>query len=322
MASAYKRASKRASASKEVTIESERQRALQQIEDIYDKEPYSTYPDPDLANTLKELDIKFVSDLYNSLQKADDYAGEQKREEHAICPHGERCYRQNREHRSEYHQSELFKVDVQNFLTNSKAIFVKNRANPINESAPMFSLVWLLNIGQKGNETEDLKCQFNQNLQINYESFYFILLANIVENINEYMDQYGADFLIQLLQTFDETSCTGFFETPVGSFYAQKLKECRTQRTGERDDHFIISNTAIQDCIKNIREGIIPSRREERSAQTSRRLSAAAHGNKPYSRRPPRKGGRKSKRSKRSSNKKRSSSKRRSNKKRSNKKRK
>lgn len=87
----------------------------------------------------------------------------------------------------------------------------------------------------------------------NFDSYYFLLLANIMINLDEYMEIFGPIFLLSILAGFEESGVTGLWAIGrknglplVDAIIKYKLQNTYTKNTVI--DHF--GNTVIGLCIK------------------------------------------------------------------------
>lgn len=92
-----------------------------------------------------------------------------------------------------------------------------------------------------------------ENDYTNFDSYYFLLLANIMINLDEYMENFGPIFLLSILAGFEESGVTGLWEIGkknglplVDAIIKYKLQNTYTKNTVI--DHF--GNTVIGLCIK------------------------------------------------------------------------
>lgn len=92
-----------------------------------------------------------------------------------------------------------------------------------------------------------------ENDYTNFDSYYFLLLANIMINLDEYMENFGPIFLLSILAGFEESGVTGLWAIGkknglplVDAIIKYKLQNTYTKNTVI--DHF--GNTVIGLCIK------------------------------------------------------------------------
>jgi hypothetical protein len=118
---------------------------------------------------------------------------------------------------------------VDNFLTESYKRFTKV------ENKTTLDDEWLCNIYIIKRDANDIKNKDGRIIGYHYneyESYYFLLIANIFLHLEEYCAKYGKDygidyarsFLIQVLTSFEEQSVTGTYTVPTSSEVGLKLK--------------------------------------------------------------------------------------------------
>jgi hypothetical protein len=196
-------------------------------------------PSDDLNREFEETPIDVLNESFkkavtSSLKKA---------YERKPCPHGERCYRKNPEHFKEFsHPSNkysdgdiaAFKDDTDRFLSLSYRIYEQNGGQ--------FSDAWISKISAR---TGDDNTQFAQSEYDKYDSFYFLLLANIIMNLGKYEQIYTPEFLKYLLISFESADATGLFDVNRDSTIARKLSEYGVE------EFWLLSNTTILASINN-----------------------------------------------------------------------
>ena len=189
------------------------------------------------------LDKKFIEDVTKSLKFASVRQSNPCRYDKATSA----CYQRNSEHFSKcshpirFCKGDIaaFKPNTDRFLSNSLKIYKANKND--------FSLEWLREVGaRRGDES----IQLAQSNFKKYDSFYFLLLANIIINLEDYVDNqhYTPKFLYNLLRTFESADATGLFKVDKESEIAKKLK------SGGLDDQesLLLGNTTIQKCIEHL----------------------------------------------------------------------
>jgi hypothetical protein len=189
------------------------------------------------------LDKKFIEDVTKSLNFASVRQSNPCRYDKATSA----CYQRNSEHFSKcshpirFCKGDIaaFKPNTDRFLSNSLKIYKANKND--------FSLEWLREVGaRRGDES----IQLAQSNFKKYDSFYFLLLANIIINLEDYVDNqhYTPKFLYNLLRTFESADATGLFKVDKESEIAKKLK------SGGLDDQesLLLGNTTIQKCIEHL----------------------------------------------------------------------
>jgi hypothetical protein len=228
-----------------------------------------------------KLDDIFKVHLLQSLKKA---------AERSVCPYDKPlplkgCYRENPRHfaecRHQYQHCEgdiqNFKTDTDTFLSDSYNIYVANA----NAHGGQFSQQWHSTISAR---TGDEKTQLAQSNYDVHDSFYFLLLSNIILNINEYIDNYidqpygyidqpygyidqpygyidqpygyidqpyGEMFLTTIMHTIENDDTTGLFPLNKDNKSDKKIMRI-LEDNGVTDMR--LGNTTIEFCIKNIIE--------------------------------------------------------------------
>ena len=190
--------------------------------------------------TASALDQQFIRDLTESIEKAS---------KRSQCPYDNQhkaCYRKNPVHFEECSHSihycegdiKAYKPDTDRFLDNSFEIYNSNKRGEYQN----FSQAWHTKISAR---TGDESTQFAQSDYSKHDSFYFLLLANIMTHLKEYVDKYGTKFLIFLLGTFESDDATGFYTLKKDSAIAQKLQTCGVR------EWWLLGNTTIKECVAN-----------------------------------------------------------------------
>jgi hypothetical protein len=217
------------------------------------------------AASASALDQQFIRDLTASIEKAG---------KRSQCPYDnlhKACYRKNPAHFEECSHSihycegdiKAFKPDTDKFLDNSFEIYNIEYQN--------FSQAWHTKISAR---TGDESTQFAQSDYRKHDSFYFLLLANIMTHLEEYITNYGTDFLIFLLGTFESDDATGFYTLddktkPPKSAISQKLKNCGVR------EWWLLGNTTIKECVKNMAN---PNKRKRALGSEGRSSSGKGKG--------------------------------------------
>ena len=225
------------------------------------------------------LDSRFDEHVQASLRKA---AAKQQ------CPFDnppiQKCYRKNPVHFEEcFHYCEgdvrTFKPDTDRFISDSYAIYAANA----NAYGGQFSIGWNTVVSSRtGDETTQLAVSdFTQ-----HTSLFFLLLANIILNIyeyiNEYIDKpYGEEFLKTIMHAIEGADTTGLFplntENKTDALIATIL-----QQNGEND--LRLGNTTIKNCIVNIIAKMKATGQRSRSAASGSMRHQTSRQNriKPY----------------------------------------
>ena len=207
------------------------------------KSPASKSPCSALDKT--HLDEKLIADIKNSLKKA---------ESRQTCKYdcsGTGCYQTNPAHSSKFSHPKnysmcdisLFKIDTDTFLNNSYTIYECNKGT--------FSLAWYTEMSaQRGLPNKQLATMEYDK----YDSLIFLILANIIVNIKEYIAHYGAEFLNYMTNSLEASDNTGLFyikpETPLGKIMTKYSPK-------DRDTHKIdyrLGNSTIRLMIIHIIE--------------------------------------------------------------------
>ena len=194
------------------------------------------------TGTLEELNEKFDKELTESITKANM---------RTACHFDPNCKRKNPFHFTEcshpkqYCEGDIaiFKEDTDNFIANSFTIY--NKSEHINKS---LSKPWYDRIKNQPEKTID---QFSQSNYKIYNSFYFLLLANIALHLDEYIDQYTSKFMSILLFSLEDSGVTGLFQVKSKSTIGTILLGCEVRIDNGK---LYLSNTTLKECIKNKEE--------------------------------------------------------------------
>ena len=198
------------------------------------------------AELAADLNEQFITSVSGSLTKAAH------RQSHP-CQFDKAnsvCYRQNREHFEKcahpfhYCAGDIaeFKQNTDYFLAKTFKIYQHHHEHV--KTNALFSDEWISEVGARRGDTT---LQLAQSDFSRYDSFYFYLLANIMINLEEYVDKYTPKFLYDLLGTFESADATGLFKLNKESPIAQKMASCGLDAV----ESLLLSNTTIQKCIKN-----------------------------------------------------------------------
>lgn len=218
---------------------------------------------------IQYLNEKFITDLNASLQKMDH-------RHIRVCDYDdvvEGCTRNNPEHFKEFsHTHNYKKGDIQEFKTDTDK-FIKNSYNIYKANNNQFSLEWIKKISERTGNTDDETGytfdQFAQSIFNDYSTFYFLFLANVILNIDRYIEKTDYDFLINLFQEFESTDATGLYRiknhTEIGKIITKWAEDER------KNIDYKLGNTTIQNILKNKKNSTRTARTSIR-ARTERRV--------------------------------------------------
>jgi hypothetical protein len=223
-----------------------------------------------------QLDTKFLMDIKASLYKAET------REACKYDCKGKQCYQTNPRHVASFSHKhhcgerdiELFKKDTDRFLKNTYNIYTCNEG---------FSQKWYIEISaRRGEEGEQIYTAiYNEFHRLN-----FFILANVVLHVEEYVQEYGKQFLLDIFQAFESSDNTGLFPIEKYVPIREKFTEYATkQPIGNPPIDSIdyrLGNTTISDIIKNEK---IPDKEEsiaggKRSKTNKRNTKKRSKSNK------------------------------------------
>ena len=192
-----------------------------------------------------EVDTKFLMDIKASLYKAE------KRVPCKFDTKFKKCYQTNPRHVASFshkhHCGEgdiaLFKRDTDRFLKDTYAIYTCNEG---------FSQKWYIEISaRRGEEGEQIYTAiYNEFHRLN-----FFILANVALHVEEYVQEYGKRFLLNIFQAFESSDNTGLFPIDKYAPIREKFTEYATkQPIGNPPIDSIdyrLGNTTISDIIKS-----------------------------------------------------------------------
>jgi hypothetical protein len=213
------------------------------------------------------LDEKFVNDIKAGLEKSRG---------RAPCKYdcvGQSCYQKNTAHAAKFshpHNPNVcdihkFKDETDNFLKNSYNIY-KCHHNA-------FSLPWYTEVSaNRGSPHRQLATmEYNR-----YDSLIFLMLANILLNLKEYLALYKKDFLLVLMQALEASDNTGLFkiepESPLGKIFTKNAAP--DPDTGKID--YRLGNTTIRGIIKKVASKSPSSSRKAGGRRSTRKRSSTS----------------------------------------------
>lgn len=190
-----------------------------------------------------EVDAKFLMDIKASLYKAEI------RKECKYDCKGKQCYQTNPKHVSSFSHKHhcgkgdiaLFKEDTDRFLKNTYNVYTCNNYKG-------FSTKWYIEIGaRRGAEGEQIYTAiYNE-----FHRLIFFILANVALHVEEYVQEYGKQFLLDMFQSFESNDNTGLFkiepDSPIGKIFTKYAPE----EYSTKQIDYRLGNTTISDIIKN-----------------------------------------------------------------------
>jgi hypothetical protein len=199
-----------------------------------------------------DVDAKFLMDIKASLYKAET------REACKYDCKGKQCYQTNPRHIASFshkhHCGErdiaLFKEDTDRFLKNTYAIYACNNYKD-------FSTKWYIEIGaRRGAEGEQIYTAiYNE-----FHRLIFFILANVALHVEDYVQEYGKKFLLNMFQMFESSDNTGLFPIKEDPAISEIFKKYAPEEPSTKQIDYRLGNTTISDIIKNEK---IPDKEEE-----------------------------------------------------------
>ena len=188
-----------------------------------------------------EVDTKFLMDIKASLFKA---------KTRVPCKYDtkvKQCYQTNPTHIASFshkhHYDErdimLFKKDTDRFLKNTYNIYTCNEG---------FSQKWYIEIGaRRGAEGEQIYTAiYNEFHRLN-----FFILANVALHVEDYVQEYGKKFLLNMFQMFESSDNTGLFPIKEDSTIGQIFKKYAPEEPDTKQIDYRLGNTTLSGIITN-----------------------------------------------------------------------
>ena len=226
----------------------------------------------------KQLDEIFLEEITMSLTKAAS---------RKMCKYdctGNQCYQKNPDHSSKFsHPNKysmcdisFFKIDADAFLNNSYTIYNCNKED--------FSREWYSEMSaRRGAKNEQIATMEYDK----YDSLIFLILANIIVNIEEYIELYGGKFLMSITSALESSDNTGLFyidpRTELGKIMTKySPKDPYTHkidyRLGNSTIHLMVTNIINNNLINSRYR--TPRTGGKRKTNSKRIRKSKTHGKK------------------------------------------
>jgi hypothetical protein len=171
------------------------------------------------------------------------------------CRDGLDCVNTDTEHLQRFRHRKYNPVEIEKFKPAADEFLEVSYPYFNTETKSSFADEWLCDmyrIKQDANDIFDPKTNRVNAAYDEYESYYFLLIANIFLHLEEYYEQYGYDYLYIMLFLFDQLSVTGSYTVPPDSEVGIKLQAFKETYPKLDFDETKLDNSTIFACLKQL----------------------------------------------------------------------
>lgn len=191
------------------------------------------------------------------------------------CRDGLECVNTDTAHLQRFRHRKYNPVEIEKFKPAADEFLAVSYSYFNTETKSSFADEWLCDmyrIKQDANDIIDPKTKRVNAAYDEYESYYFLLIANIFLHLEEYYEQYGYDYLYIMLFLFDQLSVTGSYTVPPDSEVGIKLQAFKETYPNLDFDETKLDNSTIFACIKQL-AGISGGKRNKTHKRIKRKTN-------------------------------------------------